>query len=309
MVADVNWQHGGTSISHGETSAEIVERAGLDYRVEPVPLITADSSRLPIRNRVANVRVDPSGERQVVGFVSSNYEIVPNTEALRSFDDVVRRVGARYTQAGTIGDGRIAYAFADLPEPVEILPGDPIVRSLMFTNSFDGSVPLGFILTTQRLWCSNQLVHARRHGRGFSIRHSANARDRARQAGTLLSRAVRSFDRITEQMRMMARTPLDTTGLRTYFDAVEPLPEKEARRRAVQARHERWTQRYECGIGNDGRRTRSLFHAVNAITEDVDHRDLGRRVKDPMFYATLGAGGRLKQRAFTIAERLMGNNN
>lgn len=101
-----------------------------------------DKARMPVRDRMANVRVDTDGERHILGVVSSGYEVVHNVEALVGFSHVVRQAGAKFTRAGTIDRGRIAYAFADLPEPVEILPGDPVKRSLMLTNSFDGSTPL-----------------------------------------------------------------------------------------------------------------------------------------------------------------------
>lgn len=104
----------------------------------------------------------------------------------------------------------------------------------------------------------------------------------------------------------MARMPMDTGRLRAYFEAVTPLPKEEDRQAPVRARHERWTQLFEAGIGNDGPRTRTLFHALNAVTEDVDHRELSRRVKDPVYYATLGAGGQLKQRAWAEAEKMIG---
>ncbi len=306
MAATVNWQRGGVRIEDDGDLNRMINAAKLDYRVESVPLRTDDEARLPIRDRVANIRIDPDGERRVLGFVSKGYQIVRNDAGLQAFDYIVRQAGAKFTRAGTIDHGRIAYAFADLPEPVEIVPGDPVVRSMMFTNSFDGSLPLGFVCSTLRLWCTNQLSHARRKGHGFAIRHNVNALDRAKDAAKLLGRATRAFDRVTEEMRVMAKTPMDTQGLRSYFEAVAPLPDDVARYAPVKAKHERWTGLFENGIGNTGRRTRSLWHAVNAITEDVDHRELSRRVKDPVYYATLGAGGQLKQRAWAEAEKLIG---
>ncbi len=306
MVATVNWQRGGVQIDDDGNLNHVIDNAGLDYRVDSVPLRTDDEARLPIRDRVVNVRIDEDGERHVLGFVSKGYEIVPNDAGLRAFDYIVRQAGAKFTRAGTIDNGRVAYAFANLPEPVEIVPGDPVVRSLMFTNSFDGSLPLGFVCSTLRLWCTNQLSHARRRGHGFAIRHNVNALDRAKEAAKLLGQATRAFDRVTEEMRVMARTPMDAQRLRSYFEAIAPLPEEPERHGPVKARYERWTDLFENGIGNTGPRARSLWHAVNAITEDVDHRDLGRRVKDPVYYATLGAGGQLKQRAWIDAEKLIG---
>lgn len=306
MVATVNWQRGGVKIDDDGNLGRVIAEAGLDYRVESVPLMTDDEARLPIRDRVANVRIEPDGERTVLGFVSKGYEIVPNDAGLKSFDYIVRHAGAKFTKAGTIDHGRVAYAFADLPEPVEIVKGDPVVRSLLFTNSFDGSLPLGFVCSTVRLWCTNQLTHARRKGHGFAIKHNVNALDRANEAAKLLSMATRSFDRVTEKMRAMAKTPVDSRRLQAYFELVAPLPDEPERHGPIKVKHERWTDLFENGIGNTGQQTRSLWHAVNAITEDVDHRDLGNRVKNPVLYATLGTGGRLKQRAWVEAEKLIG---
>ena len=307
MVATVNWQRGAARVEEADDLQAVIDAGGLDYRVEQVPLVTDDAAEMRISDRVANVRVEPDGERRVLGVVSRRgYEVVPNTDALKSFDQLVQQAGARYTQAGTIDYGRVAYVFAELPEPVEIIPGDPVQRSLMFTNSFDGSTPLGFVAAPVRLWCTNQVAMARRRGYGFTIRHNANAMDRAREAAKVLGQLNNAFDRITDRMKIMASMQVDGNRLKQYFESILPTPEEEGPRERVKARHDRWTERFETGIGNTGPNTRTLYHAFNAITEDVDHRHLSRRVKDPVWYATFGGGGQLKQRAWAEAERVIG---
>ena len=307
-MVTANWQRSATQINDTGNLDDIVKQAGLDFNVERVPLHTDDFARLRVKGRVAHVRVDPDGERRVIGVVSDKYRMMHNVDAIAPFEYLVRQTGARVTRAGTVGHGRLSYVFAQLPRPVQIAPGDFMRQDILWTNSYDASTPISIMMAPTRLVCRNQIVLMKHRGLGFTIRHGANVHERTREAARVMGQMLSGYDGVTQRMRAMVQVPMNTERLRQYHELVTLLPDDPAEQPRVQKLHEDWADRFENGIGMGSDR-RTLYHAMQGVIEAVDHKPLSRRVKNPTWFATLGSGGNLKRRAWAAAERMLAVSN
>ena len=131
----------GIKVEEAVDSASALSLAGLDWKVEQMPVYTGDRKLIP--GYKANVR-DRDGK--VLGVVTDRYKVVQNAEAFAFTDELLGR-GVRYETAGSLQAGRRVWILARLPREY-IITGEQITPYLIFSNSHDGSGAIKAALTT-----------------------------------------------------------------------------------------------------------------------------------------------------------------
>ncbi|MBI1374283.1 MAG: DUF932 domain-containing protein [Phycisphaera sp.] len=299
----VAWQRSGVTLDEAETPDDVIDAAGLNWTVAKVPLRTDDENCIAVPKRFAVVRQDKRFDQAgVLGIVGDSYKPVDNAVAVAFFHELVRTAGATYRRGGMVTGGQRVYLIADLPEPIEVVPGDTVQRTLLMVNSHNGSTALRVLLSPIRVVCLNQLAVATRRGRGFSIRHGRDVQSKMNEAGAVIAKLSRAYDRTAEAMRAMARRVINARQLTEFYDRVLPMPYDDKQRQNHARKLQRLTELYEGGIGSRFARG-SLWGAVNSVTELIDHN--GRRSVDPVNSALFGSGASLKQRAYSVAEQML----
>lgn len=128
----------------------------------------------------ATIRTDTE---QVLGVVGKDYEVLQNVDAFNFFDAVVGDAGIQYETAGALGKGERIFITAKLPGYILAGRDDSIEKYLFLTTSHDGFGSITAAFTPIRIVCANTLKAAlRNHTASIKIRHTANARERLRQA-------------------------------------------------------------------------------------------------------------------------------
>lgn len=285
------------------TARELLEAAGLSWRVELVP---AFAEGRPIPGARAVVRSD---RREPIAVVGLRYAPVQNADAFAFLDDLVGAGRAIYEAAGMFGGGRRVWVQARLPGDVWVTREDNVGKYLTLTTSHDGGGSLRAFFTPRRIVCSNTLRAALREaaGTGVSIRHVGDVLGRAREAERLLGLSLKYFDDFAEASRTLAGRALGREALERYFAEVVPLPEGADPSRALATR-ERLVGLFETGRGNQAAGVRgTLWAALNAVAEYVDHErptrpGKGESIREKRFESSLwGSGARLKERAWRVA--------
>ncbi|QDT67928.1 hypothetical protein MalM25_08370 [Planctomycetes bacterium MalM25] len=301
------WHGLGTRLHRPATAAEVIEAAGLDYEVTTCDLQT--SCGLPVPGRRATVRQD---SLEVLGTVGPAYEVIANRDCFAFLDALVEEGELRYEVAGALGRGEKIWLLARMPGELRINQTDDVTRPyLMLSNTHDGSASLRVFPTAVRTVCHNtyQLAHRRRRrGQGVSIRHRGDIRGRLEEAREILGLAQRRFQTYHEQANLLARHAMSSDEVDRFFTDLLPPPPKDSPRRRRHRTHERLVELFETGLGQDlpGVR-RTLWAAVNAVSEHVDHHQRTRgpddrtRADRRLHSAFFGPGRSLKQRAFEQA--------
>src|SRR5687767_6996245 len=106
------WENSRNGSIRPATAAEVIEAAGLSWKVELVP---AYAEGQPIAGSRAVIRTD---RREPIAVVGSRYAPVQNTDAFAFFDELVGAGKAVYETAGAIDRGRRIWLQARLPEDV-----------------------------------------------------------------------------------------------------------------------------------------------------------------------------------------------
>lgn len=161
----------GTDISTSKTSEEVLNAAGLNYNVikKNMYLRASDDSLIDYPDKKFTVI---EGTNQVLGVVSSKYEVCQNRDAF-SFIDYVgsNQEGFEYVKAGQTAGG-LVYIIAKIPNVT--LMGDAITPYIIFQNSHDGMNSVKATICPLRIICQNQFnVSFRESSNTVRIVHSS----------------------------------------------------------------------------------------------------------------------------------------
>lgn len=183
-VKEKPWHGLGQLIQDYPNSAEALQFAGLDYRVEKrnlfIPSGNLDNPEIQVPGYYATIRTDTL---DVLGVVGKDYEVVQNVDAFSFFDAIVGGDGIQYETAGALGKGERIFITAKLPSYIKVGREDLIEQFLFLTTSHDGFGSITAAFTPIRIVCNNTLNAAmRNHTNAIKIRHTSNAKERLEQA-------------------------------------------------------------------------------------------------------------------------------
>lgn len=161
----------GTDITGLKTSEEVLNTAGLNYKVVKKDMYfqtdSGDSILYPDKKFTSI-----EGTDRILGVVSPKYEICQNRDAF-SFIDYIgqENPGFEYVKAGETSKGLI-YIIAKIPK-VTILD-DAITPYIIFQNSHDGLTSMRATICPLRVICQNQFnMSFRKSPNTVRIVHSA----------------------------------------------------------------------------------------------------------------------------------------
>ena len=143
----------GTDITGLKTSEEVLEAAGLNYNVVKKDMYYKGSAgnliTFPDKKFTAIENTN-----QILGVVSSKYEICQNRDAFNFIDYIGGdEVGFEYVKAGQTQSG-LVYIIARIPNIT--LLGDAITPYIIFQNSHDGMNSIKATICPLRIICQNQ---------------------------------------------------------------------------------------------------------------------------------------------------------
>lgn len=194
--------HGVTDVTQCTTSAEVMERARLNWTVAKQPIY----SKSPVKEYDANTgKLDsfirgyekfvevPNGYAICredngipLGIVKDRYTPVQNIDAFSFFDSAIGKNEAIWQTAGCLGYGERIFVSAKLPNTISV-KGDPVDSYLMFTNSHDGTSGVKILFTPIRVVCFNMLNAAFRNSDSYvSFRHTKSVHDNINTAKEIL---------------------------------------------------------------------------------------------------------------------------
>ncbi|NLU94891.1 DUF945 domain-containing protein [Chitinophaga sp. Ak27] len=183
------WHGLGQIVEDYPTSAEAIQFAGLDYRVEKRP----NTQILPVgpnRTSKESFFTYRTDSMQVLGdHVGHKYKIIQNGEAFDFFDSLIgEHTGIKYETAGALGNGERIFITALLPDYIRIGNSDDVIKKyLLLSNSHDGSSALTLTPTDIRVVCGNTLNHALKDkSNTLKIKHTLNAESRLKLADKVL---------------------------------------------------------------------------------------------------------------------------
>ena len=312
FVKTAAWHGLGNVLPEAPTTAEAIVAAGLDWDVELVPLVTADT-QAEVTHRATRRATD----KKILGVVGPDFEVLQNKEAFGWFDPFIQQKGATLESAGSLREGRRVWILAKLNrDPMWVLPGDQVEKYLMLAHGHDGSLSVHAGFTPIRVVCANTLRMATTDGRSalLRIKHTKNIKDTLEKVQEIIDMADATFEATADQYRILAKRQIDAETLRRYVNIVWKAPKKvasdeqsETPEQVRESIHRQITNLFESGKGVEIPGVRGTWWgAYNAVTEYIRHErgsDANRRIDSALF----GQGALLNQRALDKALEMATN--
>ena len=226
-----NWT---TDVSDCKTSAEVMEKAKMNWDVDKCELvaempfgINRDNSiktgefaheghiyrRCP--NAYGTFRTD---NNIPLGVVKQRYEVIQNRDAFAFFDNAIGRGEAVWDKAGWFGDGQKIVVTAKLPGTIDGPEGSPIDKYLVFANSHDGSCSVNIMFTPVRIVCTNMLNSALDNADSYiRIKHTSSAGRRLDFAEGIIQAAIEQANSAEEIYKALGKCRMTEQAVIEYL--------------------------------------------------------------------------------------------
>jgi phage/plasmid-like protein (TIGR03299 family) len=279
-------------------------KAGLNWEVELVPLVTSDTQA-----QVAHRAVRRTSDSKVLGVVGPRYAPLQNKDAFAWFQPFLDAREAALHTAGSLRNGSRVWVLAKLNRaPLVIAEGDEVEKFIMLSHGHDGSLAVRCGFTPIRVVCANTLAMA--HGSDASrlirVRHTESVLENLANVREIMNLANAEFEATAEQYRRLARKSVNQADLRKYVKRVLKIEDGEdisARSRNIV---EEIVRLAETGRGNDLPSIRGTYwSAYNGVSEWLTYIR-GRSDDNRLNSLWFGDGALTNRRALEVALDLAG---
>lgn len=273
-VREKPWHGLGTVVAEAPASADALELAGLDWRVEQTPIYTPHGQ---VEGYRANVR-DTDG--QVLGVVTDRYKVIQNTEAF-AFTDELLGSGVRYETAGSLQGGRKVWLLARLPREF-IIAGERISPYLVFSNTHDGSGAVRVAVTPIRVCCNNTLNLALSTAtRSFSMVHTGDVKGKVAEARQTLFMADTYMENLGREFERLRKQKMTEQQVQEYIALLLPIEEGASditAKNVTKLRNDMAARYFDApdlkGLGNNA------YRFINAVSDFATHAEPIRKTKN-----------------------------
>ena len=302
FVHEPAWHRLGKVLDNPPTTEQAIIDAGLDWRVLEEPVYQLQECQPQVIPGYKSLVRD--SDRSVLGIVTKFYHPLQNKDAFSWFDFLLHDGDVTLEAAGSLKKGKRVWVLAKINNAVaDVNDGDVVNPYLLLHNSHDGSTAIWIQFTAIRVVCANtlSLAAASRYEdeltqKAIRIRHSTTHGQQLQIAKNALDFTRQKFTHTVGEYRAMAQSAITGELLEHYVGNVFNT-EKPTSMRAW----EQIVENFECGRGNRGK---TLWDALNAITEYLDYQR-GRTEATRLESAWFGDSAKLRTIAHESALALL----
>lgn len=274
-------------------------KAGLDWTVDLVPLVTADT-----QVQVEHKAVRRSTDSKVLGVVGPRYHPLQNKDAFTWFQPFLDTKEASLHTAGSLSGGSRIWVLARLNrDPLVIAEGDEVEKFLLLSHGHDGSLAVRCGFTPIRVVCQNtlSLAHTADASKLIRIKHTKDVLENLSNVRAVMDLANQQFEATAEQYRLLARKSINQADLRKYVQRVLKVEDDLEASTRMKNIVEEIVRLAESGRGNDLPSIRGTYwSAYNGVSEYLTH-ERGRSADTRMNSLWFGDGATTNKHALEVA--------
>ena len=154
-AGEVPWHGLGTPVSNDLSPTMMMEKAGLDWKVEEVQSYIQFNGELIPTGQKSLVR---STDGKILTNVGENWTPVQNEEAFNFFGEYVLAGNMEMHTAGSLKGGQMVWALAKVKDSFELFGGDKVDSYLLFSNPHQYGKSIDIRFTPIRVVCNNTLT-------------------------------------------------------------------------------------------------------------------------------------------------------
>jgi len=297
-AGEVPWHGLGTKVPADLTPRQMMQQAGVDWRVNLVPTYADVNGTKVSTGQKALVR---ETDNRVLTNVGGNWNPVQNEEAFDFFTEYCLAGDMEMHTAGSLADGKIVWALAKVNESFDVLGEDRVDSYLLFSNPHQYGKSLNVRFTPIRVVCNNTLTLSLSQKAKNEVALNHRRAFDPQMVKDQLGIAHEKFAMYKEMARFLSKKRAKHSDLIQYFNNVFPIAGnkqvaqyEDLSRTAKQAYDVLEVQPgAEMAMG-------TWWNAVNAVTYLTDHQ-LGRSADTRMQSAWFGANQAKKVQAMNLA--------
>ena len=288
------WHGLGTPVHDFMSPQMMMEAAGLDWGVEKVDTFYRYKGDNHLTGQQALVR---STDSKILTQVGEGWNPVQNAEAFEFFTEFVSNGDMIMDTAGSLKDGQIVWALADVRDGFDLFGGDEVKGYLLFSNPHQYGKAIDIKFVMERVVCNNTLAVAlnEKGMPGVKVNHRS-VFDPAR-VKEILGIGHNKVGKFKEAAEFLGSKDYKKQELQDFLKKVFGASSKEGKELSRTA--ERALQIVETQPGNEFR-PGSWWNAYNAVTYMTDH-ELGRSADTRMTSAWFGVNAKRKVDALNTA--------
>ena len=153
-AGEVPWHGLGTPVSNDLTTVQMMQKAGLDWKVQEVESFIEFNGKKMSTGQKSLVR---STDGSILTNVGENWNPVQNEQAFEFFHEFVMKGDMEMHTAGSLKEGKMVWALAKVKESFDILGSDRIDSYLLFSNPHQYGKAIDVRFTPIRVVCNNTL--------------------------------------------------------------------------------------------------------------------------------------------------------
>lgn len=294
LTSGVPWHGLGTPVDDDMTPIEMMKAAGLDWTVRKVEsFVEVNGEKIPTGQQALIRETDG----KILTNVGGNWNPCQNETAFEFFNDFVRAGDMVMDTAGSINDGKMVFAAADVRDGFTLFGGDEVKGYLLFSNphQYGKCIDVKFVMT--RVVCNNTLSMALTEKSQPAVRLSHRNEFDAEVVKELLGISHTRVQQFKEAAEFLGSKRYNNYDFERFLGKVFGTSSQE--NKVLSRTGERALEIVETQPGANFK-PGTWWNAYNAVTYITDH-ELGRSDDARASSSLFGANARKKLDALDLA--------
>lgn len=288
------WHGLGTPVSDDMSPLEMMEVAGLNWEVEKVDTFINLNGEQVKTGQQALVR---STDGKILTQVGKGWNPVQNKDAFEFFTEFVNNGDMIMDTAGSLKEGQIVWALADVQDGFSLFNGDEVRGYLLFSNPHQYGKAIDIKFVMERVVCNNTLTVALNERGQAGVRLNHRSEFDASIVKEILGISGTKVEKFKEAAQYLGTKKYNKFDLEKFLGDIFGESTKEDKKLSRTA--ERALEIVETQPGNEFA-PGTWWNAYNAVTYMTDH-ELGRSADTRMASAWFGANAKRKVDALNVA--------
>lgn len=299
-AGQVPWHGLGVAVDNDLTPIQMMQKAGLDWRVEEVESYIEFNGETIATGQKSLVR---DSDSRILTNVGEGWNPVQNEEAFEFFHEYCMAGDMEMHTAGSLDDGRMVWVLAKVKESFDILGGDQVDSYLLFSNPHKYGRAIDVRFTPVRVVCNNTLTMSLAQNSKNQVKLNHRTKFDASTVKETLGIAHEKFEQYKEVADFLSKRKFTADSLVEYYNEVFPhtyrkdVDVKSADDLTKNAKAAMEVLQTQPGA-NFGQG--SWWQALNSVTYLTDHQ-MGRTADSRLNSAWFGQNQTRKVRAINAA--------
>ena len=299
-AGDVPWHGLGTRVPSDLSTNQMLEKAGLDWKVEKKELYFYSDDEESVYHAPGKQALIRTSDNTVLDMVGEDWNPLQNADAFDFFNDFVNSGDMEMHTAGSLMDGRRVWALAKVNDAFEVFKDDVIEQYLLFSNPHTYGMTIDVRMTPIRVVCNNTLTLSLNSQSSRMVKVNHRRAFDAELVKETLGVAKEKLDTYKEAAQFLGSKKYKNETLMEYFDRTFPLASNKNHKEKKYSRNAKLSAEIihtqpgaEHGAG-------TWWQAFNTVTYMMDHV-VGRSDDTRMTSSWFGVGKKVKENALTAA--------